>query len=266
MSPTKDVRQDPAALVPRQGVPQEIVLAKAMLHGILLSVGVLWGGQATGAPIRLPGWFSADRLKQLIDDLRHALQPQLTSTLKLPEHVVAVAESGENATSLETVEAEASTKANEEGDRLIVEHFRARLERLFWDGRDDVFEDGMESEFSRALVVCIERGGISAVAAIREIVTGGHANEEIVGEALRWMGLMDQPSTRTTRRRALENALISPSARVRDGAALGLAFMDDPAAIPSLKKAIGEEDLDGLRRDLEQVLAQLEDTRKCHFC
>jgi HEAT repeat protein len=220
-----------------------------------------------GDALVVSGLLSADALAQLKFNLGQHWWPQPGSGAQGP--IIYVTERIENTTSCENVEADASTEATEahaEADRRIVEHFRVRLERVFWNGRDEVFEDGMESEFSRALVDSVERGGISAVEAIREIVASGHANEEVVGEALRWMGLMDQPSTRTARRRALENALVSPAARVRDGAALGLAFMDDPAAIPSLKRAIEKEESDGLRHDLKQVLAQLEDTRKCPSC
>jgi HEAT repeat protein len=60
----------------------------------------------------------------------------------------------------------------------------------------------------------------------------------------------------------LESSIFRSSARVRDGAALGLAFLDDPHAIPYLKRAIENEKYSELREDMQMVLAQLERSRK----
>ena len=56
----------------------------------------------------------------------------------------------------------------------------------------------------------------------------------------------------------LERGLYSASARARDGAVLGLAFLNDPLAVEPLKAAIKREINPELRQDMEQVLAQLE--------
>jgi hypothetical protein len=62
----------------------------------------------------------------------------------------------------------------------------------------------------------------------------------------------------------LERSLGSRSSRIRDGAVLGLAFLDDAAAIPYLRQVIDREPVKELRADMEQVLAQLESSLRCH--
>jgi hypothetical protein len=62
----------------------------------------------------------------------------------------------------------------------------------------------------------------------------------------------------------LERSLGSLKARIRDGAILGLSSLNDPHAISYLKLAIEQEKCSELRKDMEQVLAQLESISQCH--
>ena len=123
--------------------------------------------------------------------------------------------------------------------------------------------DGMESEFSRELERLIAEHGKDALDAIDGMVSRKQANNEVLSEALRWVGLMDHDETRERRRHFAQRYLSSDSAMVRDGAALALSFMDDPRSLPSLKKAIDHEKVPELRGDMQQVLDQLEETRRC---
>lgn len=81
---------------------------------------------------------------------------------------------------------------------------------------------------------------------------------EVGGEALRWLGRIDHAESYEYRRWLLERSLSLSSTRVRDGAILGLASMDDKHAIPYLKRAIEEEQCSELKADMESVLEQLE--------
>ena len=54
-------------------------------------------------------------------------------------------------------------------------------------------------------------------------------------------------------------ARIAP-ARIRDGALLGLSFLDDAHAVSYLKRAIEREGIEELRGDMKQVLEQLENS------
>lgn len=139
------------------------------------------------------------------------------------------------------------------------------VESLFVGATGQHFEDGMESKFSKELMSVIETYGNDALISIAWLVKNEKMDAEVVSEALRWIGYMDHGPTRNTRRGLLEKCLSSTSARVRDGAALGLAFLDDHRAIASLQKAIKKEKCSELKENLKQVLVQLENTRQCHL-
>lgn len=129
---------------------------------------------------------------------------------------------------------------------------------VFTEAKEEIFEDGMESHFSVNLSGFIKAYGHSAMETIIPIVLSPQSNAEVIAEALRVIGRLNHKSTYRDRLWLLERSLYSDSARIRDGAVLGLAFMDDPMAIPPLKSAIEREKLLALRKDMEQVLAQLE--------
>lgn len=133
-------------------------------------------------------------------------------------------------------------------------------ECLFEVAKEQVFEDGMESNFSRELISLVEKYGNTAIGVITRLVVTEQANAEVASEALRWLGRMEHSLTYQSRMFLLERSLYSRSARIRDGAALGLASLDNPHAIPHLRRAIHREKNRLLRNCLEQVLFQLENT------
>ena len=135
------------------------------------------------------------------------------------------------------------------------------LRALFALGREEQFEDGMETDFSRKLMMLVDEYGDEAIAVIDDLINRDErTNSEVASEALRWLGQMDNPLSHHHRLWLLERSLNHSSARVRDGAALGLAFLDDPNAIPYLERAIEKEPIEELRQDLKQILEQLKDT------
>jgi hypothetical protein len=141
---------------------------------------------------------------------------------------------------------------------------------LFAAAKDEYFEDGMESAFSRGLIRLIGEYGEKAVVELAFLILHDQVNAEIAAEALRWLGHMEGPGgpaptqlrqdMRSYQRRLwlLERSLFTASARLRDGATLGLASLDDPHAVRYLRRAIAQEPSPELRSDMEQVLAQLE--------
>jgi len=139
-----------------------------------------------------------------------------------------------------------------------VEQVRQKAEHIFRKAREEFFEDGMESNFSKAVVSLIEKCSNTAVKILSELILNEQVDPEAASEALRWVGNMEHLETYRSRRELLEKSLLCLSARVRDGAGLGLASMDDPHAIPHLKKAVEQELNPELRHDLELVLKQLE--------
>jgi len=136
---------------------------------------------------------------------------------------------------------------------------------LFEAAKEQNFEDGMESEFSKELIDLVKESGVGAIAALAHLIIEEKVNPEVASEALRWLGRINHPASYPRRLWLLERSLRCSSARVRDGATLGLAFLDDPHARTYLRQVIQQEKIPELRADMERVLAQLESTHRCHF-
>ena len=128
-----------------------------------------------------------------------------------------------------------------------------RIKTLFSVASDETFEEGMDSHFSKSLTSIIEQYGDTAVAVSSDISVRPETNSEVAYEAMRLFGRIDHLSTHKKRMGALIRGLQHPLPRVRDGAALGLASMDDPQAIPALREAIQQEPCEELREDMEQA-------------
>ncbi len=147
-----------------------------------------------------------------------------------------------------------SSTARRVGSELLVKQAGS----IFTSAKEEIFEDGMESDFSVSLTEFIVSYGRSAMETIIPIILSEHTNTEVVSETLRVIGRINHETTYRDRLWLLERGLYSSSARVRDGAILGLAFLNDPLAIAPLKSAIEREQISELRHDMEQVLTQLE--------
>ncbi len=147
----------------------------------------------------------------------------------------------------------ASTEFYEPSEALY-----SKIETVFWTAKGEFFEDGMESTFSHQLNSSIKRYGNDALEVITCLLVYDRVEPEVASEALRWLGRIDHAESYEYRRWLLERSLSLPSTRVRDGAILGLASMDDKHAIPYLKFAIEKERCSELKADMKSVLEQLE--------
>lgn len=139
----------------------------------------------------------------------------------------------------------------------MLESITALLQNI----HDEHFEDGMESEFSRRFIALILANPPTTLAALSDVLSAEQVNAEVAAEALRWLGRMESPDTELQRRLILEQGLKSPTSRVRDGAILGLASLNDPDALPALEHAIQQETIPELRADMVEVLEQLKQSR-----
>jgi len=119
-------------------------------------------------------------------------------------------------------------------------------------------EDGMTADLGSNLTSLVRRFGERAVVAIGAVTSSGKVAPEAISHVLRWLGRMQDPRSFQLRFWLLKRDLISHSPVVRDGAALGLAALGSPLAIAALREAIERERFRGLRRDMQQVLEQLE--------
>jgi len=125
------------------------------------------------------------------------------------------------------------------------------------------FEDGIESRFSQELVWMIAQQGGIVADVLSGLISLDRIDEEVASEGLRWVGLMEHPGSHFSRRRLLEKCLFAASPKVRDGAALGLAFLNDPHGIPYLRQAMNREEREWLRKRVRQVIDQLEKRERC---
>ena len=119
----------------------------------------------------------------------------------------------------------------------------------------------MDTAFSDNLNCIIEDYHEVAIGAIKRIIHMNHVNAEVVEEALRQVGNMDDERSHHSRLDLLEEELESSNPRIRDAASIGIEAMDDPRAIESLQKAINDERCEQLRQNFQTVLMQLKDVQ-----
>ena len=142
---------------------------------------------------------------------------------------------------------------------------RSILERAFREAAEEVFEYGMESRLSRTLGFLVQRYSNDAVAELDRALLQEDAVLEVREEALLQLGSIEHKPTQRSRLYLLIKHLKSNLVSVRDSAALGIAAMDDPLAIPPLRHAVQVEPSGRLRKDLQLVLDQLMATKGCQI-
>jgi hypothetical protein len=133
----------------------------------------------------------------------------------------------------------------------------ARFKAAFRKGREERFEDGMESDFSNELESLVRTYGPNSKQILARLLEDRSISDRVWGEAMRCLGRLEDPGSHGERLWVLEKGLSSDSEFIRDGAALGLASLDDLSAIPYLERAIESEALGALRSDMQEVLSQL---------
>lgn len=151
--------------------------------------------------------------------------------------------------------AESATSESECDPELLTE-----VRDLFERGASEFFQDGMHSEFSRALLLLIGQQGRPAIRAIAEYASSRSPKADVMSEALRWIAEVKDPSTLLDRWYVLQRGIKSASPKVRDGAIVGFASLDDPRARTVLEEAKRSEQIAELRRLMEQVIDQLNAT------
>ena len=120
-------------------------------------------------------------------------------------------------------------------------------------------EPGMTNEFSEGLEEIVERYGELALLEIQDIILNNETASSIASEALKYIGNTNSKVWQYERRLMLETCLLnSNSVWARDGAGLGLSFLGDPKSVEILQRAIQQETSQALKKDLTQVLYQLE--------
>lgn len=141
-----------------------------------------------------------------------------------------------------------------EVDPILAEQMRQLFER----GASEFFEDGMESNFARELLLSVVEHGNAAISAIAEYVFSSAVNSEVGSEALRRLADIEDRRILASRWDLLQRSLKHRSSRVRDGAVLGFAALDDRRALELLKGVETEEPVPELRKLIRKVIEQLD--------
>lgn len=147
----------------------------------------------------------------------------------------------------------------------VLEHVGPVLDRglfewfveLVRDASQETFFDGMDNAFRLQAGQAIEFYGDLAVCALDQAIADSSASVEVIEEALRFLGDLNDQETHYRRLSVLLKALSSSNPRVRDAASVGLASLGDPAAKDSICTAIAREQFDQLRSNLRSALNSL---------
>ena len=135
-----------------------------------------------------------------------------------------------------------------------------RMRFIFKKAESDLFETGIISEFSRNLEEIIKIYGVPAIDVLGDLIYS--TTNEVTVEALQALGRLHHNPTYESRLWILERCLTNSDPKTRDAAGLGLASMNDPRALPYVKRAVEKEPINSLRDDLGLVLNQLENQHR----
>lgn len=163
---------------------------------------------------------------------------------------------GEILTDLQFLRRDSSTSK-----RPVPELLERTVTEIFSSSREEEFAYGYTSKLASSLEDFIQRYGVDAIQAIQYQIPQKHVSVDVVIETLHSIGRSRHQASHDQRLLLLLSTLSTPLARIRSAAALGLAYMDDPKAIPILKNALNQETHNSAKVWLQRALEQLEDTQ-----
>jgi hypothetical protein len=160
----------------------------------------------------------------------------------------------ESSTSYESIlDAVSATKVVRNAPELVERDF----EECFRAASELVFEDGIDNSFTKQFIDLVQKHNTDAFEVLTERIIGGRVAAEVAAEALRLLGIIEDDASYSWRKWLINRCLRNPSAKVRDGAIQGIAFLNDPSSTGYVESAIRRETVPELRHDMEEVLAQL---------
>ena len=133
-----------------------------------------------------------------------------------------------------------------------------QLEQLFSDAREEQFEVGVDSQFSKGLQQLYKYNSVAVMRSLKTRLNNGNADSELSAEVLRWASRLESDEIRNSVVDLLSIGLQSASSLVRDTAALSLASLEEASAISQLQRALEREKVPELREDLQDLIESLE--------
>lgn len=141
--------------------------------------------------------------------------------------------------------------------RALAPEAKARLDSMLEHVRHDIIEDGMRNAITKDLPQLVASHYQSVLPAIAALTNGNRTSAAVTAELLKEVGRLRDAASHLDRRWLLQHALLSANPAARDGAGLGLAWLDDPEAAMSVRAAAERELIPQLKVDLEQVFRLL---------
>ena len=132
-----------------------------------------------------------------------------------------------------------------------------QLDQLIAVAHDEFFEVGVESRFSRGLQQLFRLDSPVVLQYLRTMLKENYTSSEVLAEILRWASHQEASSIRALVIDLLSSGLCHMSSLVRDEAALGLAYLDQTAALARLPEALERETVPELREDLTKLIRSL---------
>jgi len=137
---------------------------------------------------------------------------------------------------------------------IELKSLKSDLADLFEHAKRETFEDGIHSAFSIRLTQAVMEHGEAAINQVSLLVESGSISPTVLAETLKWLGNMDSHVAYERRRWLLEYCLSYPSVVVRDGAIVGVSYLEDPDSIGALERARQKEKSSTLKADIDQVI------------
>jgi hypothetical protein len=131
------------------------------------------------------------------------------------------------------------------------------LKALFKTHEDDHFPDGLENNFSIKLLAQIYEHGKLSLEIIQNFILGNKYSDNVLCEALKWIGLIEFQATHELRFQILKESIKNKSKFVRDSAGIGFSYLGDMRAIAEVEQAIISEKIPELKEDFILLLEDL---------
>lgn len=223
-------------------VPPESHAPTALLQG--RRSAVIW--------IRRPDWIETVCTKSSETSIRHQVIREISNH-------------EQSQTAREEWETPSSSTAAVTDLRRVQDHITDHIEAVLAATLSNASDDSLSSELSIYLVGLVAQHSNRSLRCLDNLIASERIDPETAASVLQLLGEMNHPSSHLARLELLTRSLHHPSYWIRDGATLALALLDDPLSVPYLKRAIERERIAEMCENMEQVLAQLEETRLCRL-
>jgi len=189
----------------------------------------------------------AEPLRQLAASVAFVLKVATTSVAETHRNFLPIT-SSTSSTALATADTSM---------RALDPETKAQLDSILERVRQEIVEDGMTNTITMELPRLVANHYRSVLPAIAALTDGSRTSAAVTAELLKEVGRVRDAISHFDRRWLLEDALSSPNPAARDGAAVGLSWLQDPRAAESVRVAAEREAIPQLKTDLEEVLRLL---------